>query len=605
MAINQLFKVATEFKFEVGAALLGASNLEGQVNKLSGAADNALISFQKMGLGIAANLGIGSGGVIGLFQKAIQSSEKFRDSQLKLSTVFAANRDKFIGPVDDFNSRLQVSGVILKNIAAQAKKFSLPEQQLASQSALLFAQLSSKGLAGTNGENAVNIGRDFLKASPVLGVNPGQAQNQLLSLIEGSATGNNTLFRRLSGETDAFKDFVGNAKKFNQLKAAERVKKLTEGLQQFTSQADEVNARTELIGNRLQVLGSVFAGFDGIIKPLGDAAAPLLSKFIGDVTKVVDTDLRRVFLSLTETFKILVPDVESLTVNLLQLKEAANDTGKAVRTLGILGLIGIAAKFAFLARFLVPMVGLLGRVVGFFGGLFTKIGGFGLILRTLGFIVSKLFIPFAVLLGIFQTISRARAIAKVADLKALPKIFAQFSELGNRFIKAISNIFSPFTDIINFIAEAISPLFQFSFFLQFLIGPLESIVSLFESFGTAVILARASFEGLVLAILQFVDNVKGGKFLSLTDNVKEAFNFGIENFLEKNASRLDSGESAISNSVTNIGKVEIKNEFRENLEPDRIAFSLQKQLLKTAQSPTQARGRNFSRGASTTALGGN
>lgn len=603
MAINQLFKVATEFKFEVGAALLGASNLESQVNKVAGAADNALISFQRLGLGVAANLGFGTGGAIGIFQKAIQVSEKFRDSQLKLSTIFAANRDKFVGPVDDFNSRLAVSDQILRRIAAEAKKFSLPEAQLASQASLLAAQLGSKGLAGKNLGNAVNIGRDFLKSAPVLGVSPGQAQNQLLNIIEGSATGNNTLFRRLAGETDAFKDFVGNAQKFNKLKPAKRVELLTAALRQFTSQADEVNARTELIGNRLEVLKNVFTGFDGILKPLGDAAAPLVSKFVGDLTKVADTDLRRVFLSLTQTFKLLVPDVESLTINLLQLREAANDTRRAISALGIIGLLGLASKFTFLLRFARPLIGVLGRVVGFVGVLFGKLGGLSIIFQAFGFVVTKLFVPFAALLALFQTISRARAIAKVEDAKKLPGLFADFTELTNRFTQAISNIFSPFTDVINFIAELIAPLFQMSFFLEFLKSPLTAIVTLFEIFGTAVILARASFEGLVLAILQFVDNVKSGKFFSLGDNVKEAFNFGIENFLEKNAQRLNRPDAPISNQVTNIGKVEIKNEFRENLEPDRIAFSLQKQLLKTAQAPTQARGRSFTRGANS-AVGG-
>lgn len=604
MAINQLFKVATEFRFEVGSAMVGASNLQDRVDKLSNAADNTLLSFQKMGVGIAASFGLGSGSVLGIIQKSLQVSEKFKDSQLKLSTIFAANKEKFIGPVDSFNSRLAVSEQILKNIAQQAKTFSLPEGQLIEQSSLLAAQLSSKGLAGTNFDNAVNISRDFLKSAPVLGVSPGQAQNQLLNIIEGSATGNNTLFRRLAGETDAFKEFVGQASKFNKLKPAERVEKLTMALRQFTSQSDEVTARTELISNRLLVLKNTITGIDGILKPLGAALTTPISTFIKQVTNQVDGPFRDIFLNLSQTVKILIPDIETLTINLLQLREASRDFSKASTTLGVIGIIGLASKFAFLGRIMRPLIVFGGRAVGFLGGFILNFKTLAVLFRLGAFVVTKLFVPFAALFGLFQIFSRAAAVAKVEDAKALPAILAKFSELANRATNAMAKLFLPFTMVIDAIAKFIAPLFQTSTFLNIVIKPLTTFVDLIDAIGTAMVLATASLQGFFFAIFQFIDNVKSGKIFNLTGGVGDAFRGGIDTFLQDNAQLLQGNEAPISQSVTNIGKVEIKNQFREQLEPDRIAFSLKSQLMKTAQAPTQARGRNFNRGATTAAFGG-
>ena len=155
-------------------------------------------------MGAAINLGFGGSSVLGALSKAITASEKFRASQIDLSNIIAANRDKLIGPIDDFNARMSVSEQILKRVAKDARTFSLPQQPFVDTTKLLSAQLVTKGLAGPNFQNAIDLSRNFLKSAPTLGVDAGLAQGQLLRLIEGRATRGDTLFNRLSGETDAF-----------------------------------------------------------------------------------------------------------------------------------------------------------------------------------------------------------------------------------------------------------------------------------------------------------------------------------------------------------------------------------------------------------------
>lgn len=610
MAVSQIFNVATQFKFEVGSALIGASNLQQSVDKLSQSAENTLVSFQRLGIGIVGSFGIGGGGVIGILQKAIQVSEKFKDSQLKFSTIFAANKDRFTGPVDDFNARLQVSSDVLKNIAKQAKIFSLDEGALADQSSLLAAQLSSKGLAGTNLEVPITIARDFLKAAPVLGVTPEQSQGQLLNLIEGAAGGQNTLFRRLTGETQAFGEFVGNAKKFNQLKAAERVAKITEGLREFTSQTDEVEARTKLLSNRMNVLRNVLVGFDGIIKPIGDFFGPLFADLVGQFTKVADTEFRATIENVVKSLKVLIPNLESAAINLYQLSKASEDVGKTVKTLGILGIITFLKHFRLLGYLFSIMGVVLSLPIAGLVFLNAKLGLIGLAFKAIGFVVSKVMLPFLGLLAVFQLLSRARGYAKANDLMQAPKMIARTAALGARFMEILNNsILKPIIDMFDSIAKFISPIFSASFYMNIFLSIMEALASMLEFVNDRLLLAQATLRGIFFAIFSFVESLINLNFAGLGQRMADAYSGGMNESFEMNQQRFSFGQvnkDKASNQITNInGGVKIINEFKENLEPDRIAFSIQSQLEKIAGAPRQARGASVGRGLTTRYGGAN
>jgi hypothetical protein len=602
LAIAQLFKVATEFRFEIGSALIGASNLEKGVNQVSQAADNALLSFKRLGVGAAVNLSVGSASILGAMGRAIEASERFKSSQIDLSNIIAANRDRLTGPVDDFTSRMEVSRQVLQSLAADARKFSLPQGPFVETTKLLAAQLTSKGLAGSNFQNAIDLSRNFLKSAPTLGVDAGLAQGQLLRAIEGRATRGDTLFNRLAGETQAFKEFAGSAKKFNQLKPDQRLKLLISAMEEFTSQTDEVTARAGLLSNKLRVLRDTFSGLDGILLPLGDVIKGPVLQVITEFTNVADGPLRQVFMNLAEIAKPLAEDFRQVYVNLVQLSAAARDFQRATVALGILGIAAFIPKLLILRT---AFKFVIAPLAGFIGSIFKAIPlmtVLGVVFKGLVFVVTKLFAPFFALFTLFQTISRAVAIAQLKDAERLPQLLADFTGLFARFQVAIGNIFSPFTRVIDAIARFISPLFQYTFLLEKSVGPLTAIVQVFENLGRVVLLAQAGLQGIFFAIFQFVENIRSGKIFDLTQGVSDAFNGGIDDFITRNRQALDSGDGVVSNQVTNIGKVEIRNQFRENLQPDRIAFSLKEQLLKTAQAPTTARGRSFNRSATSGAF---
>jgi hypothetical protein len=589
--ISQLFKVATEFRFEIGSAMFSAQALQNQVQGISDAASEAELSFKRMAMGAAVNMGLGSGSLLGILQQAIKTSDKFTASQIQLSTIFAANQDKLTGPVDDFNARLSVSEQILKRIAKISQEYSLDEGAFADTVKGLGAVLTNKGLAGTNMSNAIELGRGFLKSSPILGIDPNEAQGQLIRSLEGGAGMGDTLFRRLTSETSAMAEFSsdkGGSKKFNALPAAQRLERLTKALNQFASSNKELDAQANTLSNRMRGLQNTFTGLNGILKPLGDVVLPNIVAMIKQFTEIADTQLRVAFENVAKLIKPFADDLEGLAVNILQIQKLQRDSQRAATGLGVLGIASLVAQFIGFGRVLKFVGVLLKPVMVGLGFLVSKIGYLGIVFKALGFVVSKLFLPFAMLLTFFQIISRAQAIAKLRDLAAIPKIMAVFSGLLERASKAIQVIIGPFMEVVDFFAELLAPMFQTSFYLQLLAPLMEGFVVMLEGIAKVVMLARAGLEGVFFAIFQFVENLMALKFTNLGEGVGTAFNAGVDSILEKYASKLGGDDAPVTTNFVNIGKVEIKNQFKENAEPDRIAFSLTEQLMKVAQNPTQA-----------------
>jgi hypothetical protein len=161
------------------------------------------------------------------------------------------------GSIGTFQERMATSASIMEKINKLAQEFSLPSGDLLDMSKLLAATLVPKGLAGTNFGTAIDISRNFLKAAPTLGVDPGLAKGQLLDAIQGRASMGDTLFQRLMNETAAFKPFnkQGGPQAFNALPAPERVKLVGLALKQFASDMDVLKGNAMSLSGEMRRLG--------------------------------------------------------------------------------------------------------------------------------------------------------------------------------------------------------------------------------------------------------------------------------------------------------------------------------------------------------------
>lgn len=592
-----IYTVVSEFKFEVGSALVGSERVQNAVDGIAGSVDRAQQSLKGLGLSFVASFGLGATSFVGLLGQAIKTSDNFLKGQLVLSNIISSNMHMMSGDVGTFNDRLMVSSRILKDIAKDAMKFGLDENELASMTKMMAAMLVPKGLAGTNFGGARDLSRNLMKSAPSLGVDPTLVQGQLIRLLEdtGQADMNNTLFRRLTSETKAFKEALAGAenaaKKFNTLSLEKRFALVQAGLSQFASDMDVLQGMSLTVGNMMQRLRNIFVGFNGILKPIGDALMGPIRQAFAFLMSYLDNQVRRSIESFSGILKIFVSDIEKSAVNLMQARRFGSDFRNAGRVFSIaliaqflahLGLLGVVLRvilipFALLAKlfsFLAPVLAPLASILFFVIGAITKF--------------SLALLP---ILAIFQTISRAVAIAKVRDLKLMPGIIAGVMEQAKRFTDLMMIVFGPALEFLDMIADKMAWLFQLSFWLQRIVDISKFLVDVF-------VVLFGVIQGFVFSIGQFINNLSQGKILGAFDGVTDQFKIGVDDFFDKFLARTqnDDGSTKVANNITNIAKVEINNQFKEQMEPDRIAFTLRDQLLKAATNPQQASGRSL-RGA--------
>lgn len=586
--VGQVFHVVTEFRFEVGSALLGTEKLQSAVEGVSSAADGALVSFQKLGLGVAAQFGLGAGGVLGVLGTAIKSFDKFKQSQLALANVMGTSADPFA-------ERMLAAATSMEKMRGMANEFGLPVDDLIQMTKLIGPMLnnertkSGQGLAGPGFSTAIDMSRSLLKSAPTLGIDPGLVAGQMQSMISGHASMSDTLFQRLVSDTQAMAPFKESGSKgFNALDGAKRVEVMRKALAQFSKDADVLAGNVNTLRGQFTILSNQLTSSVSVLRSLGEALLVPIISVLKRANSFIAKEGLQIFQQLARGIGPLIKDPERLIATLMQLRNLKGDVSAATKVVSIAGaILGAASALSFFGL-KIPVVT---SALGWMAAMITAIegpikaltigAGFGGILNSLVMLITRILGPMILLVGIFQLFSRAIAIARINDAKRLLELSPLIAKVAATF----SRIFDVFNEGFGKFAELIAPIFQVTGFLEFFIDILESL-------SEVTMLAMAGFQGLVFGILETLNQAKsfftGGGFNGAA--ISDAFNAGMDQMIERIMGGVDSGEGSLSSNVTNIAKVEIRNEFKEQQEPDRIAFSLKDQLLKAAQNPTQKRG---------------
>jgi hypothetical protein len=627
---DTVFRVLTEFRFDVGSAVAQSDTLAGSVGKVSAAADNALVSLQRLGFGFMANIGLGSGGLAGTLYSALSASDKFYQSQIKIANLFQS-ASFFKGP-QAFENALIASEKAMLNIRDISNKFSLPAGQMLEFSQVVGAALLSKGLDDSKLSKSTDLARQFLKATPILGVDPGLATGQLLSMLLGRTDMSGAFTQRLFADTRTLKGFSGSGgtQKFNALDATKRLNMLTTALGEFANNTKAAEAIAGSLSGQIRRLKDNLVGVFSIFRPLGDVLSAPIRQVLGNINKYLETEGPKLVKNFADILKPLLENPENLLKNILQLKnfqKDLKDSGKAIGFGGLLLGLGHAAQFLGIsARFTSPWIAVLGAgissmaevlrrafpflapIINFFSTIVTYGAIVALVLAYFGklgaaLVLIKTYLP-VIVLGLmafikpllimwafFQLISRAQAIAKIADFKAIPAAMLRLQESFIKFRRAIAPVWEIVTNALDGLANFISPLFRFSFLIDGLAYILEIAVD-----GLALFLA--GFQGIAFVIFQIIDNLMARK-LNFLAGTGAAFDAGAQNVFDRiygQIGREPDGSPTTSKMTTNINKVEINNQFKEQMEPDRIAFTLKEQLLKAAINPLQSSGRSLKAG---------
>lgn len=602
VAGNALFNVMTEFRFDIAHAVAGSKTLQSEVGKISTAADNAHFAIQRIGMGLVAQTGLGTGGIAGALYAAVKASDKFEQSQRAIANIMLSN-NIFQGD-NAFAESMQEAAAAMENMQKAAQEFSLPAEDLLNFSKLIGATLMSHGLDDSRLSKSIQISRGFLKSAPTLGIDPTLAQGQLLDSVMGRANMGDTLFQRLTNETTPMKGYGGTAgaKAFNALEPAKRVKVLTDALMQFGSNSKIVAENALSLSSQMQKLRDNITGVFSILRPIGKAIMDPMKKLLFQLNTYLETHGKKFTEIVGRIFGDILKDPEKLFVNIQQLRRLQNDVKKAGNVLAVVGLVhGITAALRFLGfeikgGILMGALSYLRKGFAWVGGVIAETGAMAFIFRGLSFILTKVIAPLALLTMLFQGISRGIAKASLIDAEFIARNMSKLAEVFDYLKINLTAIFAPFELAIEGISGLFEWLLSFGDVSQIVVDNLKAILYPLEVFGRLIVGILSIVQGVVAALTGVILDIGQGKFTEVLKNIGPNFMSGMTDLYRQYYKPPELNAENQTNAKTNIqiDKIEINNAFKENAEPDRIAFTLKEQLMKAALNPTQALGRSLS-----------
>ena len=608
--LPQAFKVLTEFKFEIGSALLNTGKLQDKVQDLQSTVDGVNASFQKMAIGMAfQNAGVAS--FAGVVLGAVNASEKFLNTQLAFSNIFASNADAFKG-AETLTKQLQASERILDSMAKKGLEFGLSTNDMTSMTKSLAAILAPKGLMGDDAINAIELSRNILKTAPIMGLHPVDIEGQLLRAIEGSAGMGDTMFRRLMSETKAFADIRGTkdpSKRFNQLTAEDRFNKILKGFQQFASDPKLLALRQNTLGAQLQKLKNLINPNEfatTIFRPLGDVIRNALLDVLKPVIHIIETEGRQAAFLMSEFVKQFIKEPKKLALNLLTLRDISKNIDATKSTLNMLIIgqtVGWLLKLAtgikyfggaafsvfvmfgsIMAEFsdrVLPGLGKIVHGVGIAATFLAILIKFPAVLTAVGALFQQILLPIIALQGVFALFSRAAAFATLRDAETIPKLTVLFLKVANKWVAIFDTLTMGFRTAFDALAELISGFFRLTVVF-------ETIGTVLNVIGTLFTYWISLMEAVGTAIGQLIYNIFNKDLMHMFSGVGDAFMDGWKESQARFAFNEKSLQGAVVKNNVNM-HVTMENNFKENMQPDRIAFTVKEQLMKAATSRTQGR----------------
>lgn len=601
MSANAIFNVLTEFRFDIAHAVAGSKTLQTEVGKISAAADQAHFALQRVGMGIIAQTGLGTGGLAGALYAAVKAADKFEASQRSIANIMLSN-NLFTGP-EAFTQAMNEAAAAMEDMRKAANEFSLPADDLMNFTKLVGATLVSHGLDTSRFEKSLKISRGFLKSAPTLGIDPGLAQGQLLDAVMGRANMGDTLYQRLTNETAPMKAFAGTAgaKAFNALEPAKRVAILSDALIQFGSNTKIVTENALSLSSQMQRLRDNIVGTFSVLRGIGKVFLDPIKKVLLQVNRYLETNGRKLADSVGKIFGDIFKDPEKLFVWVQQLRRLQGDVKRAGSLLTLIGLIhGITAALQFFGitlkgGLIATIIRGIGSAFSWVGGLLVSTGALTFIMRALMFMVTKVLAPLVLFTTILQGISRGLAAAKIADAKWIMANMDKFMAFFEQMKIHLVAIFAPFELAINGIGMFVEWVFSFGALSDYLVGKLGIVSGAFEIIGRTVVGLLSILAGFFSAIGGMIGSLQIGNFKEAFSNIGENFMSGMTDFYRQYYApkSLDMSQQATAQTKVEINKIEINNAFKENAEPDRIAFTLKDQLMKAALNPTQSAGRSL------------
>lgn len=631
------FTVLSEFKLEAGEFLLKSEQMQNSVERLSGAVDNALLSAKNMGIGLAMQFTNAQAGVGSLLYSILSSSDKFKNYQLSFVQIIDSNMEHLTGTIGTMNEKMMVSQKIMQDIQKDAQKFGLSATDLVAGTKGLSAILAPLGLAGDNFGMARTMSRNLLKTAPLLNVDPMEVQGQMMRAIGdksgGQASMGDTLFRRLLGEApEVFeKAKAGSAKQFNALDIAKRVNVLNDAMAKFTKNTEILEARANTMTGVIQKFKDILYGPFSVLKKIGDVIMPLLVQGLNRLADWIQKDGQKIVDNVAGVLKQLLEDPKKFFLGLMQVKSLASDlktasslASMAVFVMNLGHLITYLSGLPHIGPYIIQFVDFIKNIK--LGGKLMELLNFAF--RNLDVIVINLYkalrwiitgvAEFAGWIFVFliplQGLSRAIARMKLETVEWIANNIADITILMTDLGRSFDLIMTPIQDLIQGWEELFFFILGGTYILDGGKSALQGFSEMLRKFAEGLLwvwsVLRSVVAGvvdvlatIVLNILQFIENLKSGNimdaasfgtndnfgtmFKAMDEEFNKSFSRALNPTLDGNVDNAKVSQLNINNNIT------MTNNFKEVLQPDRIAFTIREQLEKASTNRTSAKGNTF------------
>jgi hypothetical protein len=567
------FEVATEFKFDVGEAMLSSKALQGAVEGVSTAANNALTSLDYLAGGLVAHLGFGSGGLLSILTKAFQTSMAFNDSTLDFANSISSNFNLLQGHIASFNDRLETSASIMGDISSTAIKFGVDPHSLAAITQLVASPLAARQKLGTNYSGGIEMARNMMIASQAVGLPQHAGAEQLAHALSPGQTIGGKLFERMMN-TDSFRSaHIIHPQQLANMNQDKKIDLIAKSLEQLGGNADFLAHRLGMIGVQFQILKNEI---EVILKPIGDAIIKPLTMMMRTVTTYLGSHGKQIGEEIGQFIGSIIGDPENLYANLRQFSRLKGDFHKAFDFTGIAfsagAIMGLIPGLKSMGHALEVFLGVkwsIFDIIGSSAGKMTKV------LMFLDTYCLKFLTTFGALLFFFQVISRSIALSEIKDAAVLFELFPRILRLFNQLKDTMANIFLPITMATDGLANLIAETSIYVILLEIFVGGMEKLTSCLDFLGVTVVTTMgyiAAYNNMLIGFFTDLSQLKN----PMTDMAKNAAE-GYTDFITKHPFSNDPAKSVL-NQVQNIGKIEARFDMREQLEPDRVAFAVMTHL---------------------------
>lgn len=607
------FDILAHLKFEAGASQVKLSKVQNSLEKISTTTKDISRQFQTLFASHSIALTGATGGIVGTIHKMVTASEDYYQLQRKISTIMVANTKNQMS----FNEAMRTSGVIMKGLSKDANKFAFPIAEYTEVFSMLAGPMASKGVAGPNFKKTRELARNFMMMTNVFdNFNPWEIH----SVLSGAITNNNPLWQVLRDDTQAFKGM--SLDRWRGMKYGKKIDLLNKGFSQYSeNNPDIIESYRNSLSGQLTILSNNFKHITSVLKSLGDTLRGPMVRGLKLVNNWIEDKLSVSIETLSKIIKPLTKDLERLYVEFEKLQTLSSSFAKS-GTASAIGFVVFEMKkfFKIIAKvgvFLGVLSVKAGALVG--GGLFSVLKwitktdtALKALSVTFRFLLKGLFSYikfFAVFQGLFRIIDSARAQAKVADLKKYANELPAITEKTAEVMRVLAAFQFPISQFINFLGKQISFLFQKTWWLEKIYNIIKEIdmEGLARQFSHAMIAIYTVLEQGIVQVFNFLKNplansMKDGKFQPFTNLFEKIF----EGVVTQYTARIGAFDKHFDKYVqdaqkkppavyVNNGPITIKNQFQENMQPDRVAVSIRDVLGKAVQSrvDTDNRLQNF------------